>query len=150
MLLGLSWLLTTQVFPRRRNLNRNITSLNIIHGLQLPLDHLWLSGLCISKPNTDFFKRIVRQTRSFRNILMTMARKHQSIITYHIHDANVKRPTLSMSRMTLVAVEVLKDSITWPFAMKFPKAVDVNMTNEVTILGTSYCVGMLLPSGSAG
>ncbi|KAF3845663.1 hypothetical protein F7725_002741 [Dissostichus mawsoni] len=33
---------------------------------------------------------------------------------------------------------------------KFPKAVTVNMTNKVSILGTTYCVGMLLPFGSMG
>ena len=32
-----------------------------------------------------FFKRIVRQSGSFKNILVTMARKHQSMIAYHLH-----------------------------------------------------------------
>jgi len=97
-----------------------------------------------------FFKKIVRQTGCFRNILMTMAKKHQSMIAYHTYDCNNQRPTLSVSQMTQVAVDVLKDSIKESFAVKFPEAEVVNMTNKVTILGTAYNVGMLVPFGSTG
>lgn len=72
------------------------------------------------------------------------------MIAYHIHGANILRPKLSLSRMTQVAVEVLKDSIKESFVNKFPRAAVVSMTNKVTILGTDYCVGMLLPFGSTG
>lgn len=94
-----------------------------------------------------FFKRIVRQTGSFRNILMTMARKHQLIIAYHTHNANIQKPTLLVSIMTQVSVEVLTDSIKESIARKFPRALVINMTNS---LDTDYCVGMLLPFGSTG
>ncbi|XP_026099560.1 uncharacterized protein LOC113070477 [Carassius auratus] len=112
-----------------------------------PLVFLWTMRF---EAKHRFFKRIVRQTGSFRNILKTMARKHQSMIAYHIHDANILRPKLSLSRMTQVAVEVLKDSIKESFVNKFPREAVVSMTNKVTILGTDYCVGMLLPFGSTG
>ncbi|XP_037401910.1 uncharacterized protein LOC119265406 isoform X2 [Pygocentrus nattereri] len=112
-----------------------------------PLVALWTMRF---EAKHRFFKRIVRQTGSFRNILRTMARKHQSMIAYHLHDADAQRPMLTVSKMTQVAVEVLKDSIRESFARKFPRTEVVNMTDKVTILGTSYCVGMLLPFGSTG
>lgn len=62
----------------------------------------------------------------------------------------ISHPTLMVSRMTQVAVEVLKESIKESFARQFQMAVVVNMTNKVTILGTDYCFGMLLPFGSTG
>lgn len=52
--------------------------------------------------------------------------------------------------MTEVAVDLLKDSIRHSFTRKFPGAEFVNMTNKITILGTDYNVGMLLPFGSTG
>ena len=55
-----------------------------------------------------------------------------------------------MSQVTHVAVDVLKDSTKESFAVKFPEAEVVNMTNKVTILGTAYNVGMLVPFGSTG
>lgn len=93
-----------------------------------------------------FFKRIVRPTGSFRNILMTMARKHQSMLAYYIHDCKNQRPTFSVSRMTQVAVDVLKESIKESFPRTFPGAEVVCMTNKVTILGSDYNVGMMLPN----
>lgn len=49
-----------------------------------------------------------------------------------------------------MSVEVLKNSIKESFEKKFPRTVVVSMTNKVTILGTDYCVGMLLPFKSTG
>nr|XP_020474258.1 uncharacterized protein LOC109970793 [Monopterus albus] len=112
-----------------------------------PLVALWTMRF---EAKHRFFKRIVRQTGSFRNILMTMARKHQSMIAYHIHDDNSQRPAFLVSRMTQVPVEMLKDSIKESFAKKFPGVVSVSLTSKVTILGRDYNVGMLLPFGSTG
>lgn len=93
---------------------------------------------------------IVRQTGSFRDILLTMARKHQSMIAYHIHDDNSQRPAFLVCRMTQVPVEMLKDSIKESLTKKFPEAAFVSLTSKVTILGRDYNVGMLLPFGSTG
>lgn len=112
-----------------------------------PLVHFWTMRF---EAKHRFFKRIVRQTGCFRNILMTMARKHQSMIAYHTHDCNDQRPALTVSQKTQVAVDVLKDSIKESFARKFPGEEFVNMTNKATILGTDYNVGMMLPFGSTG
>lgn len=52
--------------------------------------------------------------------------------------------------MIQVSVDVLKENIKEKFAKMFPSAVVVNMTDKVTILGTNYCVGMLVHFGSTG
>lgn len=64
------------------------------------------------------------QTESFSKQLP----KHQSMIAYHIYDAN-KSSKLSVLRITQVVVEVLKDSIKKSFIKTFPQAAVVNMTN---------------------
>lgn len=112
-----------------------------------PLVHFWTMRF---EAKHRFFKRIVRQTGCFRNILMTMARKHQSMIAYHAHNCNNQRPALTVSQRTQVVVDVLKDSIKESFAMKFPGEEFVNMTNKATILGTVYNIGIILPFGSTG
>lgn len=112
-----------------------------------PLVALWT--MCFEAKHR-FFKRLVRQTGSFRNILLTMAKKHQTMIACYMQNAIALRPILSVSRKTEVAVEVLKDSIKESFSRKFPGMVAVNLTDKVTVLGTLYCVGMLLPFGSTG
>ncbi|ROL41907.1 hypothetical protein DPX16_1812 [Anabarilius grahami] len=84
-----------------------------------------------------------------------MARKHQSMIAYHIHDANILRPKLSLSRMTQVAVEVLKDSIKESFVNMFPRAAVLKTTHTPkemsvqlrVIIEESNIRKLTLPSG---
>ncbi|XP_070406635.1 uncharacterized protein [Nothobranchius furzeri] len=110
-----------------------------------PLVALWTMRF---EAKHRFFKRLVRQSGSFKNILMTMAQKHQSMIAYHIQDT--VRPMVSVSRTTEVAVEILKDNIKESFSKKFPRAEVVSVTNKITIFGTIYNAGMLLAFGSTG
>lgn len=112
-----------------------------------PLVALWTMRF---EGKHSFFKKIVRQTGSFRNILMTMAKKHQSMTAYNLHDSNFLKPTLSVSKISRVAVEVLREDIKESIARKFPNALSVNLANKVSIMGTDYAVGMLLPFGQTG
>ncbi|KAL2093349.1 hypothetical protein ACEWY4_010661 [Coilia grayii] len=68
----------------------------------------------------SFFKKIVRQTGSFRNILKTMAEKHQAMTAHNLHDSNFLKPTLTVSKVSRVAVEVLRGDIKESIARKFP------------------------------
>ncbi|KAL6467083.1 hypothetical protein MHYP_G00248870 [Metynnis hypsauchen] len=92
-----------------------------------PLVALWTMRF---EGKHSFFKKIVRQTSCFRNILMTMARKHQSMIAYNLHDSNILKPALSVSKMITVAVEVLRENIKELVVRKFPSQVAVNMANK--------------------
>ncbi len=96
----------------------------------------------------NFFKKIVRQTSSFRNILLSMAKKHQSMIAYHLHSSNVKKPAVTVSKMTTLPVEVVNESVQDFLAQKFPKETVVNLTKTAEFQGTSYAVGMMLVYGS--
>ena len=53
-----------------------------------PLVSLWTMRF---EAKHSFFKKIVRQTNCFRNILKSMAKKHQSMIAYHLHGSCVKK-----------------------------------------------------------
>lgn len=75
---------------------------------------------------------------------MTMAKKHQSMTAYNLHDTNVLKPMLSVSKISRVSVEVLREDIKDCIARKLNE-VSVKMAKKVSILGTDYAVGMLLP-----
>lgn len=87
----------------------------------------------------SFFKKTVRQTSFFRNILMTMARKHQSLMAYNLHDSILK-PALSVSKQTTVAIEVLTKNVSVSIARTFSGEEAVKMPNRVNFLGTDYCI----------
>lgn len=110
-----------------------------------PLVSLWTMRF---EAKHHFFKNIVRQTSSFRNILMSMAKKHQSMIAYHLHSSNVKKPAVTVSKMTRLPVEVVNESVQDFLAQKFPKDTFVNLTKTAEFQGTSYAVGMMLVYGS--
>lgn len=53
-----------------------------------PLAALWTMRL---EAKHGFFKKAVRQTGCFRNILMSLAKKHQLMIALHLHESNVSQ-----------------------------------------------------------
>lgn len=51
-----------------------------------------------------FFKRVVRQTGCFRNILLSLANKHQLMIAYN--ESNAVHSPLSVTKTTLVPLDI--------------------------------------------
>lgn len=84
-----------------------------------------------------FFKKIVRQTCCFRNILKSMAKKHKSMIAYHLHGSNDKKPAVSVSKMSRVLLEVVNKNIQEFLSQRFPEETMVHLTNQVKVQGTS-------------
>ncbi len=112
-----------------------------------PLVSLWTMRF---EAKHRFFKRIVRHASCFRNILMSMAKKHHSMIAYHLHGSNVKKPDISVSKMSTVPLEVVNENIQDFVSQKFPGETVVHLTKRVDFQGTSYGIGMMLVYGSTG
>lgn len=110
-----------------------------------PLVSLWTMRF---EAKHRFFKKIVRQTSCFRNILKSMAKKHQSMIAYHLHGSNVKKPAVSVSKMSRVPLEVVNENIQEFLSQKCPEETVVHLTNKAEFQGTSYGIGMMLVYGS--
>lgn len=94
----------------------------------------------------SFFNKIVRQTNCFRNILKSMAKK----TLVHLHCSNVKKPAVSVSKMSRVPLEVVNENIQEFLSQKFPEETFVHLTNQAEFQGTSYSIGMILVYGSNG
>lgn len=97
-----------------------------------------------------FFKRVVRQTNTFRNILQSLAVKHQLMLGYHFHGTDIFKPSLSVTSVTTVPLDVLKEDIKTAVLKKYPDETSVHLANAVSCYGTSFSVGMVLPYGSTG
>lgn len=61
----------------------------------------------------SFFKRVVRRTHCFRNMLRSLAVKHQFMLAYHLHGTDLLKPALSVSNISTLPVDVLKENISW-------------------------------------
>lgn len=69
-----------------------------------PVAALWTMRI---EAKHSFFKRIVRHTGCFRNILQSFANKHQLMVAHHqSHDV---KPSLVVTKTTAVSLDVLKE-----------------------------------------
>ena len=73
-----------------------------------PLVSLWTMRF---EAKHSFFKRVVRHTRSFRNIVLSLTMKHQLLLAYDQHDSRVVRPLLQATTLSTVDVCVLREDI---------------------------------------
>nr|XP_023651070.1 uncharacterized protein LOC111835233 isoform X1 [Paramormyrops kingsleyae]XP_023651071.1 uncharacterized protein LOC111835233 isoform X1 [Paramormyrops kingsleyae] len=112
-----------------------------------PLVALWTMRF---EAKHRFFKRVLRQTGCFRNVLMSLARKHQSMIAFHLYDSDHAKPAISVTSMTKVPLEVLDKGIKETVKEQFPNVTAVHVANKIEYFGTMYSVGMMLAYGSTG
>lgn len=96
----------------------------------------------------SFFKRAVRHTGCFTNILLSLANKHQLMIANHLHKSNAVQQSLLVSKTTEVSLDVLTDDIQDALKCRFPGVTRVHIANSVNCSGTTYAVGMVVCHGS--
>lgn len=110
-----------------------------------PLVSLWTMQF---EAKHSFFKRVVRHTHSFRNILLSLSVKHQLMIAYHLHDSKVVPPSLQVTKLSEVDLTVLREDIKKAVEAKYPGKSCVHLANTVCYSGTRYATGMILANGS--
>lgn len=112
-----------------------------------PLVSLWTMRF---EAKHSFFKRVVRHTRSFRNILLSLAMKHQLLLAYNQHDSRAVRPLLQATTLSTMDVSVLREDIQEALQAKFPGETCVQIAKSVCYRGTKYTSGMIVAYGSTG
>lgn len=50
----------------------------------------------------SFFKQVARHTNNFRNIEITLATKHQQLISYHLHSSSISTSHLEVTHVSTV------------------------------------------------
>lgn len=60
------------------------------------------------KAKHSFFKRVVRHTSRFRNILLSLAVKHRLMLAYYFNNMAILKPALSVTNLSIVPVDTLK------------------------------------------
>lgn len=93
------------------------------------------------------FKRIVRHTGNFKNILQSLATKHQLMISHNLH-STTPLPALSVVRVTSVPVDVLHVNVQESIRRISPSQSQVQLADTVTYQGTRYSKDMIVAYGS--
>lgn len=92
------------------------------------------------------FKRIVRHAGNFKNILLSLATKHQ-LISHHLHSTTVV-PALNVVRVKTVPLDVLHEGVQASIRRQYPSQNEVQLADTVTYQGTRCSKGMIVVFGS--
>ncbi|XP_070410625.1 uncharacterized protein [Nothobranchius furzeri] len=92
----------------------------------------------------SFFKQVARHTNNFRNIALTLATKHQQLISYHLHSSSPSTSHLEVTNVSTVSIDVLNEEVVVALRHKYPDIVQVNLTKNVTSRGINYRNGMMV------
>lgn len=110
-----------------------------------PLVGLWTMRF---EAKHSFFKHVIRHSNCFKNVPLSLAFKHQLMISYHMRASSFEKPVLEMTSVSTVSVDVLKDEIVENIKQKFPGTREVHLTKSVSTKGTSFKKGMIIAHGS--
>ena len=111
-----------------------------------PLVSLWTMRF---EAKHSFLKQAVRHTNNFRNVLMSLASKHQMRMAYSSQE-NALKPAVRVTKTSSLPLEILDMEIQQSFKAVYPTHTSVNLTNVAIVHGTKYAAGMVLPHGSTG
>ncbi|XP_061568422.1 uncharacterized protein LOC133422444 [Cololabis saira] len=111
-----------------------------------PLVHLWTMRF---EGKHRFFKRVVHDTQNFKNVLKTLANKHQYMVAYHLSTSGFFKPHQQTSTVSSVLVTSLPN-VAKTYIEQITASNVVYSTSKVCIDGTDYDVGMFLSVGQKG
>nr|XP_054599134.1 uncharacterized protein LOC107389155 isoform X1 [Nothobranchius furzeri]XP_054599135.1 uncharacterized protein LOC107389155 isoform X1 [Nothobranchius furzeri] len=112
-----------------------------------PLVALWTMRF---ESKHSFFKRVARNVRCFKNVLLTLAEKHQLQMAHHLQSCKVLKPSLEVSTVTNVQTDILNKDIVSALKQKSVNVETVAFAESVTHNGLLYKCGMILVHGSLG
>lgn len=109
-----------------------------------PLRCLWTLRF---EAKHSFFKRVVRYTKSFKNVLLSLAERHQFHMAQQIL-MYPNKPLLEVSNVSTLSIDVLKEEIAQAIRLKHPTVDHVCLAKNITYNGFNYRTEMILAYGS--
>lgn len=95
----------------------------------------------------SFFKKVVHHTGNFKNILHTLATRHQLMLSYYLEMPSVFKPSIETGKVSVVSVCILDAAIREAVLNRFSGLDSVSLTSIAYIKGTKYSKGMVLSVG---
>ena len=93
------------------------------------------------KLNIAFFKQVARHTNNFSNITLSLAAKHQQLISYRIYSSSLSTSNLEVTNVSTVQVGVLNKEVVLALRQKYPDISQVQLAKNVTTRGMLVACG---------
>lgn len=110
-----------------------------------PLVSLWTMRF---EAKHSYFKQIIRHSNCFKNVPLSLAVKHQLMMSYHMRASSFEKPAFEVTGVSTVPVSVLKKEIMESIEKMFPDTREVHLTTSVSANGVQYRKGMIVAHGS--
>lgn len=108
-----------------------------------PLVHLWTMRF---EGKHKVFKKIVHDTHNFKNVLKTMAERHQKMMAFYLSSPRFFKPPVQTSKVESIFVESLPTD-THALILSITDSRSVYATKQATIDGTLFVIGMFVCTG---
>jgi hypothetical protein len=109
-----------------------------------PLVHLWTMRF---EGKQKIFKKIIRDTNNYKNVLKTLAERHQSMMAFYLSSPRFFKPSVQTSKVESVYVDSLPVD-THVLISSMTDSSSVYRTKQVTIEGTTFVTGMFVCTGT--
>lgn len=96
----------------------------------------------------SFFKKVVRDVSNFKNVLLTLASRHQLMLAYYMGMPNLFKPALEVGKISTVSPDILDPSVKDTIKRTFRNGTAVSLAKTAFLHGTQYTQGMFLSTGS--
>lgn len=93
------------------------------------------------------FKKIVRDTHNYKDVLKTLAERHQNMMAFYLSSQRFFKPTVQTSIVDFVFIDSLPIK-THSVVSGITENNSVYSTKQVTIEDTTFVVGMFICSGT--
>lgn len=110
-----------------------------------PLVALWTMRFEVKH---SFFKRVVQHTTGFKKVLLSLAQRHQFLMTHHQHIWSFPKSLLEVANVSSLPIDVLKEDIAFALKQRHPELDGVCLAKNATYSGLNYRNGMILAHGS--
>lgn len=110
-----------------------------------PLVALWTMRF---EAKHSFFKRVVRHTTCFKNVLLSLAERHQFLMAHHFYMCSSPKSPLEVTNVSTLPIDILNEDIALAIKRKYPDLNCVNLTKSAAYNGLTYRTGMILAHGS--
>lgn len=111
-----------------------------------PLVHLWTMRF---EAKHRFFKCVVHDMQNFKNVLKTLANRHQHMVAFHLSGPSFFKPHQQTSNVCSVMVSALPD-VAKAYVEQVTDSRMIYSTSKVNVDGMDYAVGMFVSVGQEG
>lgn len=110
-----------------------------------PLIDLWTMRF---ESKIGLFKKVARDVHNTKNLLFSLATKHQQLMAYHLDGQSLFKSD-NIEKVKTVQLSSLDSSSRNAVLTKFPNADTVNIACKVQLFGTEYAQNMILMAGQS-